>query len=78
MWTLVKMKPWLEKKAIEENFKSWKFEVHTEPTHVEEAPDKITMRVKATGNFKGSPLNFEYHMKLQSGLIQDLKVDLIQ
>lgn len=66
------------KKAIEENFKEMKYEVYAEPTHVEETPDKITMRVRATGNFKGSPLNFEYQMKLQSGLIQDLKVDLIR
>lgn len=70
--------PMIGKKAIEENFRGWKFEVRTEPTYVEEVPDKITMRVKATGNFKGSPLNFEYQMKLQSGLIQDLKVDLIR
>ncbi len=66
------------KKAIEKNFKEMKYEVHTEPTHIEETPSKITMKVKATGNFKGSPLSFEYQMKLQSGLIQDLKVDLIR
>ena len=66
------------KKEIEKNFKEMKYEVFAEPTYIEETPGKITMRVKATGNFKGSPLNFEYHMKLQSGLIQDLKIDLIQ
>ena len=65
------------KKAIEENFKGMKYELHTEPTHVEETADRITMKVKASGNFKGSPLNFEYQIKLQSGLIQDLRVDLI-
>ena len=64
-------------KAIEENFRGMKYELHTEPTHIEQTPDGITMKVKATGNFKGSPLNFEYQMKLRSGLIQDLKVDLI-
>ncbi|EMY70020.1 nuclear transport factor 2 family protein [Leptospira sp. 201903074] len=65
------------KKAIEKNFREMKYEVHTEPTHIEETSDKITMKVKATGNFKGSPLHFEYQIKLQSGLIQDLKIDLI-
>lgn len=65
------------KKAIGHNFTEMKYEVHAEPTHIEETPEKITMKVKATGNFEGSPLNFEYQMKLQSGLIQDLKVDLI-
>lgn len=66
------------KKAIEQNFREMKYEVYSEAFHVEEAPGKITMRVKATGNFQGSPLNFEYQMKLQSGLIQDLKVDLVR
>ena len=65
------------KNAIEQNFKEMTYEMQSEPTHVEEGPERITVRVKTTGNFKGSPLNFEYQMKLQSGLIQDLKVDLI-
>lgn len=65
------------KKAIEKNFREMKYELHTQPTHVEETADKITMMVKATGNFQGSPLNFKYQMKLKAGLIQDLKVDLI-
>lgn len=65
------------KKAIEENFRAMKYEIHSVPTHIEETPGRITMRVKATGNFEGSPLNFAYQMKIQSGLIQDLKVDLI-
>lgn len=65
------------RKAIEENFKAMKYEIHSVPTQIEETPDRITMRVKTTGNFKGSPLNFEYRMKIQSGLIQDLRVDLI-
>lgn len=66
------------KKSIKQNFKDMKYEVHAEPTHIEETPDKITMQVTATGNFKGSPLNFEYYMKLRSGVIQDLKIDLMQ
>lgn len=45
------------KKAIGQNFKDMKYEVYTEPTHIDVAPDTITMTVKATGNFKGSPLN---------------------
>ena len=63
--------------AIEHKFKELKYEVHTVPTYIEETTDKITMKVKATGDFKGSPLNFRYQMKLQSGLIRDLKIDLI-
>ena len=66
------------KKAIEQNFKHMKYEVHSEPTHIEEKPNQITMTVKASGNFKGSPLNFRYQMKLQSGLIHDLKIDLMK
>jgi hypothetical protein len=65
------------KKAIEQNFKDMKYEVHSEPTHVEETSEKIIMFVKASGNFKGSPLNFQYQMKLQSGLIHDLRIDLV-
>lgn len=66
------------KKAIEKNFNEMKYEIHTEPTHIKETPETITMKVRATGNFKGSPLNFEYQMKLESGLIHNLKVDLIR
>lgn len=66
------------KKAIEKNFVEMKYETHSEPFQVEEAPNKITMKVKTTGNFEGSPLNFEYRIELQSGLIQDLKIDLVQ
>lgn len=67
----------LGKKAIEKNFKEMRYEVYTEPLHIEETPTMITLKVKATGNFKGSPLNFAYRMKLESGLIRDLKIDLI-
>lgn len=66
------------KKSIEKNFNEMKYKVHSEPTYIEESFGKITIRVKSTGNFKGSPLYFEYQMKLESGLIQDLKIDLIR
>lgn len=66
------------KKAIEKNFRDMPYKVHAEPTHIEETPNKITMLVKATGNFKGSPLNFAYQMQLKSGLIQELIVELVR
>ena len=65
------------KSAIEKNFREMKYEIHSVPIDIEETPEKITMKVITSGNFEGSPLNFEYQIKIQSGLIQDLKVDLI-
>ncbi len=66
------------KEAIEHNFREMKYDVHAEPFQVEENADTITVKVKASGNFQGSPLNFSYRMKLEAGLIQDLRVDLLR
>lgn len=66
------------KKAIADWFTNKDYEYQMEPIEAEEAPDKITVKTKVTGTFKGSPLNFRLQMKLDSGLIENLKIDLIQ
>jgi hypothetical protein len=65
------------KKAIADWFTNKDYEYRMEPLEVEEAADKITVKTKVTGTFKGSPLNFSLQMKLDSGLIQNLKIDVI-
>jgi len=66
------------KKAIADWFSQKDYEYQMEPTEVEESAGKITLKTKVTGNFEGSPMNFKLQMKLDSGLIHNLKIDVIR
>ncbi len=52
-----------------------KYNSTTEPLSVKESSDELIMTAKVSGSFPGSPLNFDYHMKLQAGLIQNLRIE---
>ncbi len=65
------------KKAIADWFKNKDYEYRMEPIAVEESEEKITLNARVTGTFKGSPMNFQLQMKLNSGLIQNLKISVI-
>lgn len=59
---------------FERTMKNYNYD--TEPVALKESGDQIIMMAKATGTFPGSPLNFDYHINLKSGLIQNLRIGL--
>ncbi|RYZ83197.1 MAG: nuclear transport factor 2 family protein [Proteobacteria bacterium] len=62
------------KKAIADWFENKDYEYQMEPIQVDASTDEITLKANVTGTFKGSPMNFLLQMKLDSGLIQNLKI----
>lgn len=65
------------KQAIRESMTQKEYEYHIEPTEVVKKSEDILLKGKVTGTFEGSPLDFEFKMKLEAGLIQELKIDLM-
>ena len=52
-----------------------KYDSTTEAIEVKESADKIVLTAKVSGTFPGSPLKFDYHMRLKSGLIDNLRIE---
>ena len=69
-------KPVKGKTAIADWFTSKDYEYQMEPTGMGELADRASVKTKVTGTFKGSPLIFVLQMKLDSGSIHCLKIDV--
>ena len=54
------------------------FEYQLEPIAVIETKDQIFLKVNVAGAFEGSPLHFVLRMYLNSGLIEKLKIEIVE
>lgn len=51
-----------------------KYNFTTEALQCEESKDGVVLTAKVTGTFPGSPINLRYNFKMQSGLIEQLRI----
>lgn len=55
-----------------------KFDFTTEPFYFKESADSYYLKVKVTGNFPGSPLNFLYEIHTNGDQIYKLKISILE
>lgn len=51
-----------------------KYQFKSKPIGIKNENEKIILIAKVSGSFPGSPVTLDYHFKIESGLIKDLKI----
>ncbi len=51
-----------------------KYQFKSLPLAIKDKKEAIILTAEVSGNFPGSPVILDYHIKISSGLIQDLKI----